>query len=844
MPPVKRATGLSGLGVVALTGKAGGAAKATLQHRSRCAVAISDTFWEKILQAWWCIFCSRVALRSADPAVSFRGRRRYAIALVGAAWLCVLFSPFLVQPACSQELGDDGPAVSVEEIDQSVRAHIEQAHQFLVARQYTEAVEMLRGVMETHGERLVYLPDQADSPLRRYVPMRLWGQLQLMRWAVMAPAALQYYQTVVEQRAAQLWGQVERDGDERAWRELLDSYFLTVYGAQAAWRRGERLLERGETVRARGWWERLHPGMRTPVGVPELPAGRPLWLFVSTKDGQLPNWLAAGAPVSENSVFLAHVATPYSLADLRARAVLVSVLEGHRERAACERMVLEQQFPAAEGALAGQAGLWTELLKQLPEPRAAFSPSELLAWSTFAGTPHRNAAVPRAADPGGKVLWKIALPRISAGEDRVGQGRLRVGEVDDGILAYFPVVVGNTVWIVQSNGVRAVDLRSGTPAFDMSAAVNRRQENSGMVYEPPRFFLRPAVGQLPHWGVPRYTATTDGRSLWARLGSPITRGPVIADMPAEPSNWIVALDVQAQGRLLDGYPLEPPSGQWAFEGTPVTDGRRIYVALRKQNEIRAEAALAAYDASTARLLWLRSICTSDTPGQGRWNEITHNLLTLHQGMLYYNTNLGVVAAVEAESGRVEWVTRYPRVSFTTDSIDQDPGYFYRSLNPVAVYFDVLVVAPADSDRLFALDAFTGQTLWCTPPGVAGDAVHILGIFDGTLVVSGDYLYWFDVRTGRLRCQFPPPLWSRPGYARPSPRGYGRGVMTEDTILWPTHAALYLFKVQPQVVNDLEVPVPVGEPRSWSWFGIQPGNLIPAGDLLLVAGPTELAALRW
>jgi hypothetical protein len=41
-----------------------------------------------------------------------------------------------------------------------------------------------------------------------------------------------------------------------------------------------------------------------------------------------------------------------------------------------------------------------------------------------------------------------------------------------------------------------------------------------------------------------------------------------------------------------------------------------------------------------------------------------------------------------------------------------------------------------------------------------------------------------------------------------------------------------------------MPQPSQAPRPWSWFGVQPGNLVAAADVLLVAGATELSALRW
>ena len=54
------------------------------------------------------------------------------------------------------------------------------------------------------------------------------------------------------------------------------------------------------------------------------------------------------------------------------------------------------------------------------------------------------------------------------------------------------------------------------------------------------------------------------------------------------------------------------------------------------------------------------VSSAETPGQGQSNEITSNLLTLEGRRLYYNTNLGVVAALDTRRGQIQWLSIYPR----------------------------------------------------------------------------------------------------------------------------------------------------------------------------------------
>ena len=160
---------------------------------------------------------------------------------------------------------------------------------------------------------------------------------------------------------------------------------------------------------------------------------------------------------------------------------------------------------------------------------------------------------------------------------------------------------------------------------------------------------------------------------------------------------------------------------WAFEGSPVADGERIYVAMRR-SKVRPQAYVGCYDARTGRPLWRQFVCSAETPARGQIGECTHNLLTLERGKLYYSTNLGAVAALATRDGHVQWITCYPRAK--TGDLNQRSAHFYRDLTPCVFDRGRLFVAPSDTERVFALDAATGLMLWET--SLAKDVVHLLG----------------------------------------------------------------------------------------------------------------------
>src|SRR6185295_16239239 len=147
---------------------------------------------------------------------------------------------------------------------------------------------------------------------------------------------------------------------------------------------------------------------------------------------------------------------------------------------------------------------------------------------------------------------------------------------------------------------------------------------------------------------PRFTMTLHGDFLFVRIGSPITEQPAERDTPTV-VNSLRCLNLKETGKQKWEYPTPNRPDEletyikerWAFEGPPVCDGERVYAAMRRST-FRSEEHVAAFDAHDGRLLWRRKICSADSPAHGMHRLTTHNLLTLNEGTIYCNTNLGTV----------------------------------------------------------------------------------------------------------------------------------------------------------------------------------------------------------
>ncbi|HEV3138518.1 MAG TPA: PQQ-binding-like beta-propeller repeat protein, partial [Pirellulales bacterium] len=523
---------------------------------------------------------------------------------------------------------------------------------------------------------------------------------------------------------------------------------------------------------------------------------------------------------------LAYPGTTLPLADIRARLVLVSILEGSLKRAREELEAFARLHPDAEGRLAGRQAKYVDTLEALlnsAEDWPDVAPSE--DWTTFAGSPSRTKVAPRSLDLGRQAWGPINLgdPLAANGANSRAYSLRRIGEDAQRLLSYHPLVVGDLVLVNNQSQIFAFNANTGEPAW-----AGDPERPRGEIFADKGGLA--AAGRMNiGLGVPRFTMTACDNKLFARMGSQITSRPL--ESSDRGGGYVVCLDLAAQGRVAWTIPREDEKSadddKWSFEGSPLVDGADVYIAMRK-SDVRPQAHVACFDAQTGRRRWRTLVCAAETPGGGQAEEISHNLLTLDEGTLYYNTNLGAVAALAARTGRMQWASLYPRAKKAgPDGQDKRTAHFYRDLNPCIYYRGMLLVAPADCESLFALDAGSGEMTWETQ--LPEDVVYLLGVGHGNLLASGDSLWWIDAERGKVVKHWPDA----------TPLGYGRGILMGDQVVWPSRDALYVFdqEVSPRQTAPRD-PIPLSTDRE-----VAGGNLVASGRRLLIATPDKLFALE-
>jgi outer membrane protein assembly factor BamB len=308
----------------------------------------------------------------------------------------------------------------------------------------------------------------------------------------------------------------------------------------------------------------------------------------------------------------------------------------------------------------------------------------------------------------------------------------------------------------------------------------------------------------------------------------------------------------------------PPRNPWddpfyadvCFTGSPALWGSRLLVSGAViDRKIGAHLfCLDARPGARGRTIWKRLIGYGTALVKAGPSDVTRTdpgSPAISDGVVYLSTNLGAVAAVDALTGEILWLHRYPRAGSRRvmgDVTDSASGW--RTDFPIvadgAVFF-----TPSDSDRLLIyakrLDRATGQILRSDRirrrfPG--GEIVYedLVGVANGVLYLTGRAEPLDEGVPVQARKAWPTDsndkredVWVGDP---PEGRVSGRGFLTQTHCIVPTRKGIYAFPLAGNgdyetVVLDEELDLAEDEDgRACRVFG----NLTPAGDGIVSVTP--------
>ncbi len=611
------------------------------------------------------------------------------------------------------------------------------------------------------------LLDEAGDDLvspdgRHFQPARVFVHRMLARLPADALAA---YRGRVDGPARPLLDAGRRGLDPRPLRHLLDRYAVSRPAEDAILLLADLAFQRGDFRDAERLWRRLLP---------------------DSPDGSYP------AP-----------RTPPAVA--WSRALVAVVYQGEPDRARRELDAFRAAHPAAAGKLAGRDGPFAATLQALLDrpPRLPPEPGGAADWPTFAGGPARENRVPgrlaataRRWPP--RPTWKMSLPaELPDPRKPDAAGRLPFA---------YPVVAGGRALVADGSRVLGFDLLTGS--FGTVPPAARIPPVSGAADRDPTLT---AVGGRVFARLGR-VSWTDGRPV-ADPATLVALGPADAAPPGG-----LPLAERWRARPPDPDAKVPPA--WA--GAPLVAGRRLWAVAARVEGGRVVHSIVCYDPADAdappdRPAWVVEACDGPLPADGDARPRA-DLLTLAGPNVVFCSHAGAVVAVDAATGRRAWAYRYPRPARRSPDVARPPT----DPAPPAYAAGRVVVAPADADRVFALDAETGRPLWESGPV---DAAQLLGVAAGrAVVVTGGRaagVRALSLVTGSHR---EPDGWLHTAVGDLTPAG--RGLTADDLILWPTRAGLFFL--------NPDDGYPVGQP-----LPAVAGNLAVADGCLVAVTANEV-----
>lgn len=650
------------------------------------------------------------------------------------------------------------------------RKRLAEAEQKLLGGKPAEAVDDLQRILDEAGDDLISVDGKRHRPAR-------WVAHQIL--AKLPPDALKAYQDRVNEPARKLLEEGQRDRDPRPLWQLLDRYFVSRPARDGLLLLGDLLFERGEFRAAEQLWRRLLPETGPDVPYPTPPADP---------------------------------------AAVRARIVLATIFQGELKRARSDLAAFKAQFPNASGPFAGKTGPYADALQALLDhpPRPPSDATAGNTWPTFGGGPGRTGRVAGAIPS----HWRMMRPTWTA-HIPVDVGA-RSGVASPAVRPPFghPVIVNGRVYLSDGYRLMSFDLRTGK-----ETAIFTLPNPTGLSANPDGCSSLSVAG---------------GR-LYARLDVP---PPARARNTPKPEvkggdETVIACYAppKSPGRfappLRELWRVAPPAadgkGPVAWCGPPLVAGGRMWAALARLEGGRVVHAIACFDPADAdkapdRPAWVADVCDSPLPpGAGLRSQ--QELLTLAGRNVVLSSNNGAVVAVDAVTGRRAWGFQYPRAPRQTVAASRPPAP-----SPAVTFGGRVFVAPTDANRVYALDAETGDVLW---ESGQTEGAQILGIARNRVVVT---------TTGPLKgiralSVLNGSYWEPDGWVQAPPAGllgYGHGFATDDVVVWPSREGLYFL--------NADTGRPFDDPVRTMQLNMQDrlfGNVAYADGVLVVVTPTQV-----
>ncbi len=405
--------------------------------------------------------------------------------------------------------------------------------------------------------------------------------------------------------------------------------------------------------------------------------------------------------------------------------------------------------------------------------------------------------------------------------DRSPIVHMRAGRILPGTLSQGSFPARNLAVI--HNGSVFVLTADALMAFDISSGVRPRRI-------------------LPLPGRPKFRDTNPKIQFGAVIDQGTLVAPLVEDVKQDQSYRGIPIKVKIPIRKLAGFDLgrwrwtwdharilkNTALENWSFPCPPsAEDGVTYASAWSIQGFV--DCNVAAFSSNTGELLWRTRIASGQVEQTMFGEQAIEPLcvpVAVADGVVYHSTSFGSVTALDADTGRIKWITEYRQIEVRAPrGYYADPRQISWENNAPVVEAGVVIVTPLDSPNFYGYRASDGKRLWkASRRRYAADADmrYIMGASSGRVILGGGHeIRCLDVQSGKL-------TWRAPLRGR---LVAGRGCIAGQTVCVPVDRnEVFLFNL--------------GSGKRTGRFALNStGNLLLAGDNLVISGNGTLAVHR-
>ncbi len=715
---------------------------------------------------------------------------------------------------------------------------LRKAQRYMEEGNYRAASRFWQAAVQRAGDQLYSADGELYFPLVRKIEEII---------AKLPPEGLETYRIAADAEATEYLADDSRFDQIQRWQKVVDLAFLSTPGDQAALQLASHYLDRYQAIPAQLLLRRIldvYPDSRVP-----------------------------------RDEVLMKLALAYGLSGDRQRG-LAALQEARQVRATVTAAVLDQvevllasATDRSSGGNVANAPAWTSSLglgnevQQMPDLPAGFLDEGLApVWMfqhDFLKQP-RGKFIQGEVYVGNKAIQAAAF--ISSTQDREFEAVCREWQRNNWRASSLPLLdQGRILFKTQADLAVWPTTSLQTDALLRSLNLNRYapDEISKFILEQSDQNRRnfPAAANLPYSSVEtlQYFGDLAFQSMTVHEGIAYSvegdnfgrdavyrdtgrRNPVNAwssPPTRERTTYLSAYEL-ASGRTLwsKPFPGNEPGEELvgsAVVGPPVGYLQSVLVPVLAGGRFL----LVAVDSATGAALWKRVIC--DVP-QVQPASTTLVQLAVNGSDVFMVCGCGVLANVDASSGQLRWVRRYPRSVKELDADGANQQFFGRvqqdwqryqlqgwNHDLAVVWGNWILVAASDTNFLAGYRRSDGELVWQAPRAeVLGCTVdQWLGVRDGIVYATGPRgLIAYELGAeGRL--------YGTP--QRLEKAISGRGLITAQGILLPVQDHLELYDLRSlSKIKEIPVQMPTNMPI---------GSLASDGSRLWIAAMNRLIAVE-